>query len=51
MNFSVYLSEIASWSKESDSPEEECQSKSNPEKREENTRGIFFLHQDKKKKK
>jgi len=49
MNFSVYLSEIASWSKESDSPEEKFQSKSNPEKCEENTRGIFFLQKDKKK--
>jgi hypothetical protein len=35
---------------ESDSPEEEFQSKTNPEKRVENPRGIFFHQKDEKKK-
>jgi hypothetical protein len=46
---SISSSEMTSWNKKR-SPGKEFQSKTNPEKRVENPRGIFFLQKDKKKK-
>jgi hypothetical protein len=43
--------EMTSWNKKSFTGNRNFQSKTNPEKRVENARGIFFLQKDKKKKK